>query len=372
MRSDAAPNRSKRGSRRVGRLRAAFTLIELLVVIAIIAILAAIIFPVFSAIRENARESDTMSHLHDISAALALYKLDNHKYPPVLFAYACDAYASNGGTLSANALAGESASVKDNCSTSDTMASIAGDPKATNELVGLYPEYVKDWHAFTCLNDTVNDPTGALIAGASGTQPQPNFLQATGALEAADGSTVAPNKAFFTADAFDINPQVETTNTLLAGATNNLNYVVRYQTSWTSWDTNYDPDNLTTSSTTPVLGATTLPFADSSYSRQLCWQNPPADTFVTTVTDHVPNANKIIVLYSDGSAHTKQMQLGAWTNGGWDEVGGAQPGTVASRTSPGYITPVTDPGTDKTNTTASGVACTYVPAGFWQYDITKR
>jgi prepilin-type N-terminal cleavage/methylation domain-containing protein len=48
-----------------------FTLIELLVVIAIIAILAAILFPVFSRVREKARQTQCLSHTRQMGIALA-------------------------------------------------------------------------------------------------------------------------------------------------------------------------------------------------------------------------------------------------------------------------------------------------------------
>jgi prepilin-type N-terminal cleavage/methylation domain-containing protein len=48
-----------------------FTLIELLVVIAIIAILAAILFPVFSRVREKARQAQCLSHTRQNGLSLS-------------------------------------------------------------------------------------------------------------------------------------------------------------------------------------------------------------------------------------------------------------------------------------------------------------
>jgi prepilin-type N-terminal cleavage/methylation domain-containing protein/prepilin-type processing-associated H-X9-DG protein len=56
--------------------RKGFTLIELLVVIAIIAILAAILFPVFSRAREQARKAACLSNLKQIATAWVMYLQD--------------------------------------------------------------------------------------------------------------------------------------------------------------------------------------------------------------------------------------------------------------------------------------------------------
>ncbi len=60
-----------------------FTLIELLVVIAIIAILAAILFPVFQAVRENARRTQALSNAKQLNTAIIQYTQDYDETMPV-------------------------------------------------------------------------------------------------------------------------------------------------------------------------------------------------------------------------------------------------------------------------------------------------
>jgi len=72
----------RRGTTNQRSLRAGFTLIELLVVIAIIAILAAILFPVFSRARENARRASCQSNMKQLGLGFAQYLQDyDSKYP---------------------------------------------------------------------------------------------------------------------------------------------------------------------------------------------------------------------------------------------------------------------------------------------------
>ncbi len=68
-----------------GFTRKAFTLIELLVVIAIIALLAAILFPVFSRARENARKSSCANNLKQLGVGVAQYVQDYDEIWPMIW-----------------------------------------------------------------------------------------------------------------------------------------------------------------------------------------------------------------------------------------------------------------------------------------------
>ena len=73
-----APRRSRRrvpSPARASALRA-FTLIELLVVVAIVATLAAILFPVFSKVRQNARRAVCASNLKQLGLSWQMYAND--------------------------------------------------------------------------------------------------------------------------------------------------------------------------------------------------------------------------------------------------------------------------------------------------------
>lgn len=75
--------RSDRSARQQG-----FTLIELLVVIAIIAILAAILFPVFSRARENARRTSCLNNMKQLGLGLMQYTQDYDEKLPKFVAQA--------------------------------------------------------------------------------------------------------------------------------------------------------------------------------------------------------------------------------------------------------------------------------------------
>ena len=79
-------------------IRRGFTLIELLVVIAIIAVLAAILFPVFGAAREKARQTTCMNNERQIANGIAMWAQDNNEKFPIYNGWV-DAAGSIGGKV---------------------------------------------------------------------------------------------------------------------------------------------------------------------------------------------------------------------------------------------------------------------------------
>ena len=260
--------------RRLARSYRAFTLIELLVVIAIIAILTAILLPVFASVREGARQGTSISNMKDIQQKMEQFKLDNHRYPDVLFGYA-DGKGSMKGALA-------------------RAQNAQGGSQAALYFPGLYPAYIKDVEEFTDPNNTVNSSDAAQFTGqlntniiapcnsmndgilngsgssscsATGTTPpQAGYVVGT-------ANTASTSRNFYLADAYDSSPAVTGTNTISTGAN-----VVRYQ-----------------------LAREQTGSTDSSYNYQLRWQNPPAGTLITATTYHVKNADKVLVMFESGA-----------------------------------------------------------------------
>lgn len=265
-------------------IRQAFTLIELLVVIAIIAILTAILLPVFASVREGARQSTSISNMKDIQQKMEQFKLDNHRYPDVLFGYAYPSTAANPSTMK-NALG---------------LAQAAG--TASAYFPGLYPAYIKDPEEFTDPNNTVKSGDSEqitpalpvnLIAPCSAVND--NILRSTTTTPTADsacgtaaygpGSVVPTARYFYFADAYDSSPTVTGTNAISAAS------LVRYQIA---------REGTACNGTTPI-GCDTTVTNDANYTHQLRWQTPPAGTVIIATTYHVKNADKVLVMFESGA-----------------------------------------------------------------------
>ena len=174
------------------RAARAFTLIELLVVIAIIAILAAILFPTFFSAKEKARQATVMSNLHQIAQALEKYKLDNRRYPDVLFGY----------------------------------ATVPGQSMSQARPIGsLFPQYINDPNVFTDPNNTVTDQTQTKTVPIGVLAPNGMLTPAT--------------QTFYAADAYDANAVIGAN-----GTPDPTTFVVRYQRAWTNAGPGSDPHQI--------------------------------------------------------------------------------------------------------------------------------
>ena len=124
-----------------------FTLIELLVVIAIIAILAAIIFPVFSSVRENARRTACLSNEKQLGLAFTQYTQD---YDELLPSQSC----------------GPSGANQKSWILYTTFGTIGTDPVYDVTQGSIYP-YVKSKQLYLCPDDGPGKSAGNSYAANS-------------------------------------------------------------------------------------------------------------------------------------------------------------------------------------------------------------
>ena len=296
------PGISLRRPRRCRRGRAAFTLIELLTVIAIIAILAAIIFPVFSSVRESARRGNTLTSMLQISSAIKMYELDNRRYPDFLLTPAIKA----NGNPNTCAVSPEGKLVMAQPGDAVcTLEAAAGTRKLGLELAnpdgtasglysGLYPEYVRSLNTFHSINNEDYDQ-------ANDTRPE-----AVAPVTILDTRVSPPGSAalqvvHYRYNSFDISPLVTSVGPDRISEGPTATYLPRYSRLWTpTLPAGADPTDPTF---TGPLGVT-----PEEYAAQLFWKNPGDDSYVTMTTAHVPKG-KVLVLYLSGTAKVWDARL---------------------------------------------------------------
>ena len=296
------------------RTQRAFTLIELLVVIAIIAILAAILFPVFGTVREQARQSSTMSNMHAVFVGARLFYEDEGRYPSVLFGYA----ETPDNSLAAltpprppqrPALAGNTP-ITPMDQSKQFFATYRGTVQEGLNRGYLYPEQVKDYSSFLSADNTVKDKTATTIVyyphnAPSGlgdtvvtwTPPGTGACPVTGDRDIPHDSYLNQPKLYYKMDSMDIGPRLDPNGNIMKDSGGSIMYELHYSPDWTRrLGTACEP-------TDPANG-------NQIDITQLKYKNPPTDrTVMMWVTQHVATAgsSKVMVMLLSGTV--KKMDV---------------------------------------------------------------
>ena len=305
------------------RIQSAFTLIELLVVIAIIAILAAILFPAFAAVREQSRQSSTISNMHAVYVGAKLFNEDEGRYPSVLFGYAEASDPSLAALspprppqrpfLTSDAFA----SLVPMDQAKEFFAANLGMPQEGLNRGYLYPEQVKDFITFTSADNLVKDKrmtTAAYYPHNSSYKPDqvvtwevPAGPDGNGCVLVGDrdipstgiiGSNyIGQPKLYYVMDSMDIGPRLDANGNILYQSPGVPQYELHYSPDWSHYLGTFCEDKSAGN-------------AGKSYVTQLKYKNPPTDSTVLTYnTDHVftAHSSKVLVLLMNGTA--KKMDV---------------------------------------------------------------
>jgi prepilin-type N-terminal cleavage/methylation domain-containing protein len=295
--------------------RRGFTIIELLVVIAIIAILAAILFPVAATVREQGRQSNTMSKLYSAYQGAKLYYEDEGRFPTVLFGYA--EVADN--TLNPPYRPATTADT-DVIAMKDAKGTFRTHVGASNESVHrgyTFRNQIKDADVFVnqvepitgekitkTVYYPVNSPLGAgssivngvLQNGVRVTWQASNnaaTCPTVGDPELPSNAYIGQPKVFYAMDAVDIGPMLDADGKPVVDASGVPAYELHYSPDWSR-----------------VLGGTCDADVDGgglSFPRvtQLKYKNPPQDrTVLTYVTHHSAFSRQgtVILMLLNGTA----------------------------------------------------------------------
>jgi prepilin-type N-terminal cleavage/methylation domain-containing protein len=300
---------SKRGS--------AFTLIELLVVIAIIAILAAILFPVFATVRENSRQSSTLSNMHTMYVNAKTFYEDEGHFPASLFGYVM----SPTGLSLPNPperpamVADVPNNIKPLDQVTQYFATNAGTSFAGVNRGYLYPEQVKDWRAFrsddnlitnkslvTVAYWPINSPVSIRAGGSLANRIPVTWTKSDASVspkiygdnDLPQASYIGEPKLFYAMDSMDIGPTLNSQGRPVdckgnpVQANGNYCYELHYSPDWTHYlGAADDKDN----TGAPIV-------------TQLKYRFPPSErTVITYVTHHAALGNpQILVLLLSGTA----------------------------------------------------------------------
>jgi len=301
----------------ITRRGSAFTLIELLVVIAIIAILAAILFPIFATVRENARQSSTLSNMHAIYVNAKTFYEDEGHFPSALFGYA----ESPTGAALPNPPERPAlpADVPNNIipldQVSEYFATNTGTSFAGVNRGYLYPEQVKDYRTFRCEDNfavnksavtvaywPLNSPVSMRAGGTLSNRIPVLWTQSDASVspkiygdsDLPQASYIGQPKLFYLMDSMDIGPTLDSRGRPvdcsgnIVKADGNYCYELHYSPDWTHYLGAADDKDATGA---PIV-------------TQLKYRFPPSErTIITYVTHHAAiGSPQVLILLLSGTA----------------------------------------------------------------------
>jgi prepilin-type N-terminal cleavage/methylation domain-containing protein len=246
------------------RTKGGFSLVELLTVIAIIAILAAIIFPVMTSVKKEAKMTQCITNLHNVAMAMQHYQMDNRKYPTTLGPLVTT--GTNGSVI--------------------PMERVTLDKLPPGTSPSLYPEYINTVKGFHCPLASLSRTDAVVQIVGTGT-------------------------SYYSYDNYDVfYPGTDLSATIQANA-------YRYMPEWAASQAGVIPfpPGAGSEPDSPDLQA-------YDYKRQLKFRAPSKDTVVTWCSFHASGTGQgmIPVLFLDG--HCDKFPLK------YIEGVGAKPGTM--------------------------------------------
>ena len=307
------------------RRPSAFTLIELLVVIAIIAILAALLFPVFGAVRENGRQSSTLSNMHTIYVNAKTFYEDEGHFPASLFGYVM---APTGmalpnpperpavlGDVPNNILPIDRTSNYFNTNAVNKADSTPGSKYVAKNRGYLYGEQIKDYRAFLAEDNLIknkltvtpafwplNSPVSLLNGGTFSNRIPVVWTQSDASVtprvygdnDLPDPSYVGTPKLFYVMDSMDIGPTLNDSGQPVDCSGNIVTSSAGY-----CYELHYSPDWSHRKGAAEDVDA-----ASSPITTQLKYKYPPSErTIITYVTHHAALGNpQVLILLLSGTA----------------------------------------------------------------------
>lgn len=303
-------SQAEKGTEMIRRYRG-FTLIELLVVIAIIAIIAAILFPVFNAAREKARQTTCVSNEKQLAIGILEYVQDYDNMYPEGGMLTYPGYLIDQATAWPNLVLPYMKTLSVFRCPDDTLQNPSGAWNwvgAGNAISYSLNGYVRDYSAFGSSNVQVG-PVGGPNAGGSliscpDGQCYPNYRSLN------ESKINHPDQTILIAEVF--NQDVYNYATVSNGGNNGVNGTWAY--SWPlvdrasrNWSGNFNAEIPDGTSTKSAGAATNYVYSPSHPNGNVSWRHDGMANFAFC-DGHV----KAMIPYMTNPNYTTSPQLNLW------------------------------------------------------------